>query len=270
MAFLLSLLDIYIVILLLRLLIRPNEARFSPIYHLLYRITDPVIKVFSFVSQRWVWQGLSGVLALVLLRGLIYGFAGGMPPGMGMGRSLIDFLQLLFQGYVALWLVLFLAQWSFGGSPFAVLDRAFYPFNRLSWRFRIRRGHYPFFVLLVLFGGYIVLSGIVRFLFLEGNTFVLFFPFGLLEAVMLVLSLFPFPGFFSVIIVVGALLSWVSPDPSNPIVRTIYGISEPLLAPFRRIIPHIAGLDLSPILALLCFQVIGGLGQQMISQLMKG
>jgi YggT family protein len=210
------------------------------------------------------------VLALVLLRGLIYGFAGAVSPGMGTGRSLIDLFQLLFQGYMVLWFVLFLSQWSYGGSPFAVLDRAFHPFNRLSWRFRIRRNRYPFFVLLVLFGAYVLSTGIVRFVFLGGNTFAVFFPYGILEALMLVLNLFPFPGFFSAIIIVGALLSWVSPDPSNPIVRAIYGITEPLLAPFRRIIPQIAGLDISPVLALLCFQVIGGLGQQMIAQLMKG
>ena len=193
-----------------------------------------------------------------------------MALGMGMGRSFIELFQLLFQCYVALWLVLVLSQWSFGGSPFAVLDRAFHPFDRVWWRFRIRRSHYHFFVLLVLFGGYVILTGIVRFVFLDQGTFAVFFPYGLLEALMLVLNLFPFPGFFSVLIIVGALLSWVSPDPSNPIVRAIYGISEPLLAPFRRIVPHIAGLDISPVLALLCFQIIGGLGQQLISQLMKG
>ena len=71
------------------------------------------------------------------------------------------------------------------------------------------------------------------------------------------------------IIIGRAIISWVSPDPSNPIVQTIYGISEPLLAPFRRIIPHIGGLDISPILALLCFQVIGVAGQQIIAGIIK-
>jgi len=270
MSFLLSLVDIYIVILFVRLLIKPNEAHFSPIYGLIYRITDPVIKLFSPLSSKPVWQGLMGVLALVLLRGLIYASAGAMELATGMGSSLIDLLQLLFQGYMALWLVLFLSQWTFGGSPFAILERAFHPFNRLSWRFRIRRTRYPVFLLLVLLGAYVVLTGIVRFVFLGGNPFGVFLPYGLLEAVMLVLSLFPFPGFFSVVIIVGALLSWVSPDPANPVVRAIYGISEPLLAPFRRIVPLIGGLDLSPIVALFCFQVIGTLGQQLVSQLIKG
>jgi len=54
------------------------------------------------------------------------------------------------------------------------------------------------------------------------------------------------------LIIIRALLSWVSPDPFNPIVRFLYGVTEPLLEPFRRIIPgHMIGIDLSPIFALL-------------------
>jgi len=54
------------------------------------------------------------------------------------------------------------------------------------------------------------------------------------------------------LIIIRALLSWVSPDPFNPIVSFIYGVTEPILAPFRRMIPgHMIGIDLSPILALL-------------------
>jgi len=54
------------------------------------------------------------------------------------------------------------------------------------------------------------------------------------------------------LIIIRALLSWVSPDPFNPIVKFLYTVTEPMLAPFRRIIPmYNIGLDLSPIFALL-------------------
>ncbi len=54
------------------------------------------------------------------------------------------------------------------------------------------------------------------------------------------------------LIVIRALLSWVSPDPYNPIVQFIERTTEPVLAPFRRLIPtHRIGIDLSPLLALL-------------------
>jgi YggT family protein len=53
------------------------------------------------------------------------------------------------------------------------------------------------------------------------------------------------------IIVVRALLSWVNPDPYNPIVRFLYQVTEPVLGNIRRILPYIGGIDLSPLIALL-------------------
>ena len=52
------------------------------------------------------------------------------------------------------------------------------------------------------------------------------------------------------------LLSWFPVDPSNPIVRILYEITEPVLMPFRRVIPRIGMLDLSPLAALLVIQFI--------------
>jgi YggT family protein len=55
------------------------------------------------------------------------------------------------------------------------------------------------------------------------------------------------------LIIIGAVLSWVSPDPRNPIVRFIYGVTEPLLYQVRRRLPFVivGGLDLSPIVVIL-------------------
>lgn len=54
------------------------------------------------------------------------------------------------------------------------------------------------------------------------------------------------------IIIARAILSWVSPDPYNPIVRFIYRVTEPVLQPIRYRLPTVAmGLDLSPMIVLL-------------------
>ena len=54
------------------------------------------------------------------------------------------------------------------------------------------------------------------------------------------------------LIVIRALLSWVNPDPYNPIVQFIERSTEWILAPFRRWIPiHKIGIDLSPLFAVL-------------------
>jgi len=51
------------------------------------------------------------------------------------------------------------------------------------------------------------------------------------------------------LIIARALLSWVNPDPYNPIVRFLYNVTEPLLSWLRRRIPVVfGGLDLSPLI----------------------
>ncbi|MDX8402061.1 MAG: YggT family protein [Mariprofundaceae bacterium] len=54
-----------------------------------------------------------------------------------------------------------------------------------------------------------------------------------------------------IVVVVRAVLSWVSPDPYNPIVRLIIQLSEPVLYPVRRRVPYLAGIDFSPMIVLL-------------------
>ncbi|MBI2370203.1 MAG: YggT family protein [Deltaproteobacteria bacterium] len=53
------------------------------------------------------------------------------------------------------------------------------------------------------------------------------------------------------IIAARAILSWVNPDPYNPIVRFLHQTTEPVLSPLRRLIPGMrySGLDISPIIA---------------------
>jgi len=57
------------------------------------------------------------------------------------------------------------------------------------------------------------------------------------------------------LIMIRVLLSWVRPDPYSPVVQFIYKITEPVLAPFRNLIP-MQGIDLSPIFAIIALQVL--------------
>ena len=59
------------------------------------------------------------------------------------------------------------------------------------------------------------------------------------------------------VIIARALLSWVSPDPFNPIVRFLYRVTEPVLRPIRHRLPTVAmGLDLSPLIVILGIYVL--------------
>jgi len=52
------------------------------------------------------------------------------------------------------------------------------------------------------------------------------------------------------VVIARAILSWVSPDPYNPIVRFIHNATEPVLYRVRSKIPYMGGLDLSPLMVI--------------------
>lgn len=52
------------------------------------------------------------------------------------------------------------------------------------------------------------------------------------------------------LILIRAIISWVNPDPFNPIVQFLQAVTEPVLEPIRRLLPPMA-IDLSPIIAFL-------------------
>lgn len=59
--------------------------------------------------------------------------------------------------------------------------------------------------------------------------------------------------FFSIIIMI--IISWVNPHTYNPIVSVLHQLTEPLMAPARRLIPPIGGLDISPIPVILFLEL---------------
>ena len=56
--------------------------------------------------------------------------------------------------------------------------------------------------------------------------------------------------------IISVILSWVAPGSHNPGAELVAQITEPVLAPFRRIIPNLGGLDISPIFALIVIQLL--------------
>ena len=60
------------------------------------------------------------------------------------------------------------------------------------------------------------------------------------------------------IVIIAALISWVSPDPRNPIVRFLRSVTEPLFRPFRKLIPpyRTGNIDFSPLVVILIIFLI--------------
>ena len=53
------------------------------------------------------------------------------------------------------------------------------------------------------------------------------------------------------IVIISALITWVNPDPYNPIIRFLRGATEPLLYRVRRFLPPMGGIDFSPFVLIL-------------------
>jgi YggT family protein len=62
--------------------------------------------------------------------------------------------------------------------------------------------------------------------------------------------------FYSLVLFAAILLSWLDLPPENPFVRVVRQLTEPVLAPLRRILPSAGGFDLSPLLVLLALRLL--------------
>ncbi|MBF0178252.1 MAG: YggT family protein [Magnetococcales bacterium] len=71
---------------------------------------------------------------------------------------------------------------------------------------------------------------------------------------------------YSWMILARVLLSWVNPDPYNPVVQFLARLTDPVLRPLQRLIPSIGGLDLSPIVAMMGIMM----AQRLVAALFSG
>jgi YggT family protein len=64
---------------------------------------------------------------------------------------------------------------------------------------------------------------------------------------------------YSLVVFVTVILSWVQLSPENPIVRISQKLVEPVLAPIRRVLPDLGGIDLSPMVLLFALRALKSL-----------
>lgn len=87
----------------------------------------------------------------------------------------------------------------------------------------------------------------------------------LYEVVNLVFQIYIF------IVIARALVSWVNPDPYNPIVRFLHNATDPVLERMKRVLPlQFSGIDLSPIALLLLLSVVEQILLKIIVQFSRG
>lgn len=95
------------------------------------------------------------------------------------------------------------------------------------------------------------MAGISLIMLLRGNGFALLpvLVLSLHELVALAFNVFLFA------IIIQVIISWINPHVHNPVTGLLFSLTNPVMTPFRRILPPMSGLDLSPLLAILAIQV---------------
>lgn len=98
----------------------------------------------------------------------------------------------------------------------------------------------------------IQLTAILLKLLIIGQSFsiVVIIPMAVADLLSLALNV------FMVAILIQVVLSWVGQGVHNPITTTIHSLTEPVLRPVRRLIPPMAGMDLSPLVVLISIPLI--------------
>lgn len=68
---------------------------------------------------------------------------------------------------------------------------------------------------------------------------------------------------FLFVVLISVILSWVAPSTYHPVSAMVHAMAEPVLRPFRRLVPTLGGLDISPVFALILLQAVIILVQSM-------
>ena len=76
------------------------------------------------------------------------------------------------------------------------------------------------------------------------------------ETVLLLVQLLDL---YSLVVLGAVVISWIQLPPSNPIATFLLAMTEPLLAPIRRVLPDMGGLDFSPLVLLFGLRILRGL-----------
>jgi YggT family protein len=219
------------------------------------------------------------IFLLILVDGLLKGL---LVPQMSLGRGILESFwrsfNFVFQVYVVL-ILIFSVFYKYARYPanlfirtgFKIMEPVYSFIGRVAPPLKNWPGVSAFFMGLLIhfsicFVAFLLLSRITPF---QGGKSMSLMP-GLpaLTALMFSLdNLLKLATFFTWMIIIGALMSWVSPDPRNPIVELIRLLSEPINRPFRRIIPSIGGIDISPIFSILALQLVAQLGARLLANI---
>lgn len=258
----------YISILIFRSVMTNQELLFNPFGKFIAKLTGPL---FNNLLKSYNKEQTDRFIPLIIIfivffMGIIY--------WLFSGRSLI--LNIL-QGYIDAVLFLYffylfsLIIGIFNGTTnisfiSTFFHRAGLPLVSLSRRLvKIQSNNIVFIAITLLTLTYfiveVVLIGTQNFFYTQ--TF-LIQPAFFKSIANILMSLLFILRLYTWLIIIRVLLSWVAPDPYNMVVQILYALTEPVMAPFRKIVPPLGFIDISPIILIFVIEFIRILLNRMI------
>lgn len=241
---LLSIVDIYILCLFVRLFARAHE-RYDTVLDMVFQLTEPLVAPVSTLMRPYMSTQAAPVpviAVLLLCKGILIG---------SILVAVILFLDRVFQIGVLVIIILAAFQEAYVNPLIRFFRRLIAPLQTFVAPLSPQALTQHLLSVAVL----VVLHALARLLVIG----VLGGVVGSVQGALLhsVLQIVELGSFFTLVIFAYALMGWLNPDPWNPIVQLITMIATPILQPFRRFIPPLGGmLDISPVFAILALQVV--------------
>jgi YggT family protein len=246
--------DTYVILLFVRMFAASSE-RYDSVLGLVFRATDGVVTPLAAQAGRRYapWVPLLLICALLIVKGLLL---------RSIPAALQGFTDTLLQLYVLIFIIISAIR-EFYVNPIASFgQRIVRPIRTMVTTVS---QHRPTVNLLAVVG--LVVVHVLATMLLSGlfGSGVVTVKQALVHSLGLILNL---TQFFFWVIFINALLSWVSPDPLNPVVQLMALLSAPVVDPIRRITPPLGGaLDFSPMIALFLLMILNRLGHELLHSL---
>lgn len=250
----------YISILIFRIVMTNQELLFNPIGKFVTKLTSPL---FNNLLKNYSKEQINRLVPLIIFfiiffMGLIYWILSGGLLIINIFQAYIDAVLYLYFFFIfSLIIGVFnsSASISFIATFF---HRAGLPFVKLSRSFvKIQSNNIVYIAILLLTLLYfligIILIGLQNYFFTQSfllQTALIKSAINILVSLAYILRLYTW------LIIIRVLLSWVAPNPYNMVVQIIYALTEPIMAPFRRLVPPLGFIDISPIILIFVIEFL--------------
>lgn len=252
------LVKIYVIVILLRTTMTRQELYFNPLGKMIASLTEPLYGAL-FKGKNKSQADKSApliILLLIAVYAFLYWVISGQPLVQSVLTAVNDMLVFLMLFYIVAIIL---------GSMVNTYGATFYTsfFHRMGLFWvklartltNIPGNAVVIPAIILVFAAYVLIgSGLwILFNIVGQNIFdpvssILYTTQNGLMAVVGILH------YLTWLIIIRALMSWVSPDPSNPVVQLIHALTDPIMKPFSRIIPPIGMIDISPIILIFAIE----------------